>query len=348
MAVVRGFLRLGAVAALVCPAVGMHGFIDSVFTRGRHSQAESSDHNIGRTLMDALRFAMDVSSSSSSPADTATQVDGIPSADKMFEEYDSEAPHGHLSNAESGGLLKELGFTADEIQQMQREMDVNGDHQITKKEFNSYIDVPEEPQQPQKPQQPREAADMVEDGTAPAPAQPAKAPAAADQVVESVPSAPAPPSAEPAAVPPSMAEETVNSALPPAETPQLPKEEVVARKPKAAAYEMPEPTVKPGSEPVLAHDPTARSMQTVSARTQDTLVDAIENVQMAEIKRTVFRSLARLRTAQIREFDTIARLQFENINDFNDKLEYSKNDMPISIPEDERPVTEDKYASFHH
>ena len=34
---------------------------------------------------------------------------------------------------------------------------------------------------------------------------------------------------------------------------------------------------------------------------QDTLVDAIENAEVAEIKRSIFRSLTRLRAAEIKE-----------------------------------------------
>merc|ERR1719440_2658295 len=54
---------------------------------------------------------------------------------------------------------------------------------------------------------------------------------------------------------------------------------------------------------------TSRELQSHAARTQDTLVDAIENAEVAEIKRSVFRALTRLRAAEIKEFDTIARLE---------------------------------------
>merc|ERR1719451_258667 len=54
---------------------------------------------------------------------------------------------------------------------------------------------------------------------------------------------------------------------------------------------------------------TAKELQDHAADTQDTLVDAVENAEVAEIKRAVFRALTRLRAATIKEFDTIARLE---------------------------------------
>merc|ERR1719510_1694585 len=63
---------------------------------------------------------------------------------------------------------------------------------------------------------------------------------------------------------------------------------------------------------------TARELQVHAARTQDTLVDAVENAEVAEIKRSVFRALTRLRAAEIKEFDTIARLETQAIDEYND------------------------------
>ena len=67
---------------------------------------------------------------------------------------------------------------------------------------------------------------------------------------------------------------------------------------------------------------TLRQLQNHAARTQDTLVDAVENAEVAEIKRAVFRSLTRLRAAEIKEFDTIARLETQALDDFNDQHHY--------------------------
>ena len=49
---------------------------------------------------------------------------------------------------------------------------------------------------------------------------------------------------------------------------------------------------------------TAKELQDHASKTQDTLVDAVENAEVAEIKRAVFRALTRLRAATIKEFDT--------------------------------------------
>merc|ERR1711972_1055230 len=63
---------------------------------------------------------------------------------------------------------------------------------------------------------------------------------------------------------------------------------------------------------------TAKELQDHAAKTQDTLVDAVENAEVAEIKRAVFRALTRLRAATIKEFDTIARLETQAIDAYND------------------------------
>ena len=67
---------------------------------------------------------------------------------------------------------------------------------------------------------------------------------------------------------------------------------------------------------------TANALQDHAAQTQDTLVDAVENAEVAEIKRTVFRALPRLRTATMKEFDTIARLETQAIDAYNDAHQY--------------------------
>jgi len=46
---------------------------------------------------------------------------------------------------------------------------------------------------------------------------------------------------------------------------------------------------------------TAKELQDHAAKTQDTLVDAVENAEAAEIKRAVFRALTRLRAATIND-----------------------------------------------
>uniref|UniRef100_A0A7S4T3U2 Uncharacterized protein n=1 Tax=Alexandrium monilatum TaxID=311494 RepID=A0A7S4T3U2_9DINO len=92
---------------------------------------------------------------------------------------------------------------------------------------------------------------------------------------------------------------------------------------------------------------TARELQTHAARTQDTLVDAVENAEVAEIKRAVFRALTRLRAATIKEFDTIARLETQAIDAYNDAHHYRAENPLAHLHEDEAPVETDKLKSFH-
>merc|ERR1719450_1550077 len=92
---------------------------------------------------------------------------------------------------------------------------------------------------------------------------------------------------------------------------------------------------------------TARELQGHAARTQDTLVDAIENAEVAEIKRSVFRALTRLRAAEIKEFDTIARLETQAIDEYNDNHHYRAENPLDYISKGEPKVTEDKYTTFH-
>ena len=49
-----------------------------------------------------------------------------------------------------------------------------------------------------------------------------------------------------------------------------------------------------------------------------TTTATVENAEVAEIKRAVFRALTRLRAATIKEFDIIARLETHAIDDYND------------------------------
>ena len=60
---------------------------------------------------------------------------------------------------------------------------------------------------------------------------------------------------------------------------------------------------------------TAAELQSHAARTQDTLVNAVENAEVTEIKRAVIRALTRLRTTETKEFDAIARLEKHIINE---------------------------------
>jgi hypothetical protein len=92
---------------------------------------------------------------------------------------------------------------------------------------------------------------------------------------------------------------------------------------------------------------TAKELQDHAAKTQDTLVDAVENAEVAEIKRAVFRALTRLRSATIKEFDTIARLETQAIDAYNDAHHYRAENPLAHLHEDEAPVETDKLKSFH-
>jgi len=92
---------------------------------------------------------------------------------------------------------------------------------------------------------------------------------------------------------------------------------------------------------------TAKELQDHATRTQDTLVDAVENAEVAEIKRAVFRALTRLRAASIKEFDTIARLETQAIDSYNDAHHYRAENPLQHLHTDEAPVETDKLKSFH-
>jgi hypothetical protein len=92
---------------------------------------------------------------------------------------------------------------------------------------------------------------------------------------------------------------------------------------------------------------TATELTMHAERTQDTLVDAVENAEVAEVKRAVFRALTRLRAASIKEFDTIARLETQAIDEYNDAHHYRVENPLNYIHSNEPKVKEDKYTSFH-
>jgi hypothetical protein len=92
---------------------------------------------------------------------------------------------------------------------------------------------------------------------------------------------------------------------------------------------------------------TATELTKHAERTQDTLVDAVENAEVAEVKRAVFRALTRLRAASIKEFDTIARLETQAIDEYNDAHHYRAENPLSYIHQAESEVAEDKYTSFH-
>ena len=91
---------------------------------------------------------------------------------------------------------------------------------------------------------------------------------------------------------------------------------------------------------------TAKELQDHTAKTQDTLVDTVENAEVAEIKRATFRALTRLRAATIKEFDAIARLETQDIDAYNDAHHYRAENPLTHLHEDEAPVETDMLKPF--
>lgn len=118
-----------------------------------------------------------------------------------------------------------------------------------------------------------------------------------------------------------------------------------------AAPEAPEPEELPEAQGAkispFGKEDTAHELTEHAERTQDTLVDAVENAEVAEVKRAVFRALTRLRAASIKEFDTIARLETQAIDEYNDAHHYRVENPLTYIHSSEPKVVEDKYTSFH-
>eukprot|EP00933_Yihiella_yeosuensis_P034402 TRINITY_DN278_c0_g2_i1.p1 TRINITY_DN278_c0_g2~~TRINITY_DN278_c0_g2_i1.p1 ORF type:complete len:205 (+),score=75.23 TRINITY_DN278_c0_g2_i1:98-712(+) len=124
--------------------------------------------------------------------------------------------------------------------------------------------------------------------------------------------------------------------------------------PAPAAAAPVEPAPPPPAAPAtftkiapFGKEDTAKELQDHASRTQDTLVDAVENAEVAEIKRSVFRALTRLRAASIKEFDTIARLETQAIDGYNDAHHYRSENPLAHLHEEEAPVETDKLKSFH-
>lgn len=97
----------------------------------------------------------------------------------------------------------------------------------------------------------------------------------------------------------------------------------------------------------FGQEKTANQLQGHAARTQDVLVDAMENAEVAEVKRTVYRTLTRLRSAQVKEFDWIARQQVEAVDEYNDRHQYRVEHPLKYLDWPEKSIYEDKFRSFH-
>lgn len=118
----------------------------------------------------------------------------------------------------------------------------------------------------------------------------------------------------------------------------------------ARVEEAVEPTMPPAPGVKIApfgKEDTAHELQKHAQDTQDTLVDAVENAEVAEVKRSVFRALTRLRAASIKEFDTIARLETQAFDEYNDAHHYRAENPLDYLHSNEPKVKEDKFTSFH-
>mmetsp|Transcript_107102 Transcript_107102/g.218480 ORF Transcript_107102/g.218480 Transcript_107102/m.218480 type:complete len:108 (+) Transcript_107102:2-325(+) len=83
---------------------------------------------------------------------------------------------------------------------------------------------------------------------------------------------------------------------------------------------------------------TAKELQDHAAKTQDTLVDAVENAEVAEIKRAVFRALTRLRGAAITSFDGVARSQTGNIDQYSKEHKWRSSHPLHHLAQEESDV----------
>jgi len=136
---------------------------------------------------------------------------------------------------------------------------------------------------------------------------------------------------------PTSTEKAANAPSAPTEPPPAPT--------ASESTEVPE--VKGAQISPFGKEDTASELTKHAERTQDTLVDAVENAEVAEVKRAVFRALTRLRAASIKEFDTIARLETQAIDEYNDAHHYRVENPLTYIHSSEPKVKEDKYTSFH-
>ena len=69
---------------------------------------------------------------------------------------------------------------------------------------------------------------------------------------------------------------------------------------------------------LFGKEDTAAESQSHAARIQVTLVNAVENAEVTEIKCAVFRALTRLRVTEMKEFDAIDRLETQITDENNE------------------------------
>ena len=82
-------------------------------------------------------------------------------------------------------------------------------------------------------------------------------------------------------------------------------------------------------------------------KTHNMLVYAVENAEVGEIKRAAFRALTWLRAATIKESDTMARLETQAIDAYNDAHHFRAENPVTHLHEDKASVKTDKLKAFH-
>ena len=85
----------------------------------------------------------------------------------------------------------------------------------------------------------------------------------------------------------------------------------------------------------LSQRKTQRKSCRITLQRPKTLVDAVENAEVAEIKRAVFRALTRLRAATIKGFDVIGCLETQAIDAYNVAHHYRAENPLAHLHEDE-------------
>merc|ERR1719217_2046642 len=89
----------------------------------------------------------------------------------------------------------------------------------------------------------------------------------------------------------------------------------------------------------FGREDTAQELTESSIQQSDEMVDQLERAEVAEEKRSVFRSLTRLRGAAITSFDGVARSQTGNIDEYNKIHKWRKTHPVHHLADEESDVT---------
>jgi len=89
----------------------------------------------------------------------------------------------------------------------------------------------------------------------------------------------------------------------------------------------------------FGREDTAQELTEASIHESDEMVDQLERAEVAEEKRSVFRSLTRLRGAAITSFDGVARAQTGNIDEYNKVHKWRKTHPLHHLADEESDVS---------